>query len=58
MSTSLPFFRYHPDPVANESIRESAETCARCNPQHGVDLHSDLLHRPRRQREILPLVHR
>ncbi|MFE7531984.1 CbrC family protein [Kitasatospora sp. NPDC057542] len=30
MSANLPYFRYHPDPVASGSIRESAETCACC----------------------------
>lgn len=30
MSVGLPSFRYHPDPVASGSIRESAETCACC----------------------------
>ncbi|RLU79740.1 hypothetical protein CTZ27_36545 [Streptomyces griseocarneus] len=30
MSATLPFFRYHPDPVTSGSIRESTETCARC----------------------------
>ncbi|MFE2165465.1 CbrC family protein [Streptomyces sp. NPDC059447] len=35
MSTDLPHFRYHPDPVATESIRESAETCACCNRNTG-----------------------
>ncbi|MEU6091780.1 CbrC family protein [Streptomyces sp. NPDC047085] len=31
MSVGLPFFRYHPDPIASGSIRASGETCARCN---------------------------
>lgn len=35
MSTNLPYFRYHPDPVASESIRESDETCACCNRNTG-----------------------
>ncbi|POX50897.1 hypothetical protein C3488_13070 [Streptomyces sp. Ru72] len=35
MSTSLPFFRYHPDPVASGSIRASAETCACCGRDTG-----------------------
>lgn len=26
----LPFFRYHPDPIATGSIRAAAETCACC----------------------------
>ncbi|WP_180687579.1 CbrC family protein [Streptomyces gossypiisoli] len=30
MSANLPYFRYHPEPVASGSIRESAETCACC----------------------------
>nr|WSW68731.1 CbrC family protein [Streptomyces sp. NBC_00995] len=30
MSTGLPHFRCHPDPVASGSVRESAETCACC----------------------------
>ncbi|MCX4614679.1 CbrC family protein [Streptomyces mirabilis] len=31
MSSDLPAFRYHPDPLASGSIRESAETCVCCN---------------------------
>ncbi|MEU7644732.1 CbrC family protein [Streptomyces huasconensis] len=31
MSAGLPFFRYHPDPLASGSIRESAEKCACCH---------------------------
>ncbi|MFI7336394.1 CbrC family protein [Streptomyces sp. NPDC050085] len=31
MSSDLPAFRYHPDPLASGPIRESAETCACCN---------------------------
>ncbi|MFD7677041.1 CbrC family protein [Streptomyces sp. NPDC060187] len=31
MSTNLPHFRYHPDPVASGSVHENAETCACCN---------------------------
>ena len=35
VSTNLPHFRYHPDPVASGSVRESAETCACCNRSTG-----------------------
>ncbi|MET9725469.1 CbrC family protein [Streptomyces zaomyceticus] len=35
MSASLPFFRYHPDPVASGSIREAAEICACCQRDRG-----------------------
>jgi uncharacterized protein CbrC (UPF0167 family) len=35
MSVGLPFFRYHPDPVASGSIREAAETCACCERNRG-----------------------
>ncbi len=35
MSTDLPDFRYHPDPVASGSVRESAEACACCNRSTG-----------------------
>ena len=35
MTTDLPHFRYHPDPVASGSVRESAETCACCNRSTG-----------------------
>ncbi|MFJ8011200.1 CbrC family protein [Streptomyces sp. NPDC096339] len=31
VSTALPHFRYHPDPVASGSVRESTETCACCH---------------------------
>ncbi|MFC7266788.1 CbrC family protein [Streptomyces lutosisoli] len=31
MSSDLPAFRYHPDPLASGSIRESAETCVCCS---------------------------
>ncbi|MEW2085759.1 CbrC family protein [Streptomyces sp. NPDC005283] len=31
MSTDMPAFRYHPDPLASGSIRESTETCVCCN---------------------------
>ena len=31
VSSKLPAFRYHPDPLASGSIRESTETCACCN---------------------------
>ncbi|MCS0605693.1 CbrC family protein [Streptomyces sp. LP11] len=31
MSSDLPAFRYHPDPLASGAIRESAETCVCCN---------------------------
>ncbi|WP_030613282.1 CbrC family protein [Streptomyces sclerotialus] len=30
MSADLPTFRYHPDPLASGSIRESTETCVCC----------------------------
>ncbi|MFF9757620.1 CbrC family protein [Streptomyces sp. NPDC014344] len=30
MSAGLPFFRYHPDPLASGSIRAAADTCACC----------------------------
>ncbi|MFE1560028.1 CbrC family protein [Streptomyces sp. NPDC058734] len=35
MTTDLPGFRYHPDPVATGSVRKSAETCACCNRNTG-----------------------
>ncbi|CAM5230206.1 UPF0167 protein [Streptomyces spiroverticillatus] len=35
MSTGLPHFRHHPDPVASGSVRESAETCVCCNRSTG-----------------------
>ncbi|UQI49667.1 CbrC family protein (plasmid) [Streptomyces sp. HU2014] len=35
MSVSLPFFRYHPDPLTTGSIRASAEACACCNRSTG-----------------------
>lgn len=35
MSDSLPFFRYHPDPVATGSIKRAAETCACCGRDRG-----------------------
>lgn len=35
MSANLPFFRYHPDPVASGSISESGETCACCERSTG-----------------------
>lgn len=35
MSADLPFFRYHPDPVASGSIRVSAESCACCERNTG-----------------------
>ncbi|WP_406733534.1 CbrC family protein [Streptomyces sp. NBC_01794] len=35
MSASLPFFRYHPDPLASGSIRASTEVCACCNRSTG-----------------------
>ncbi|SNX88584.1 hypothetical protein SAMN06272735_9048 [Streptomyces sp. TLI_55] len=35
MSGSLPFFRYHPDPLASGSIRAAAETCACCKRNRG-----------------------
>ncbi|MGW8685485.1 CbrC family protein [Streptomyces sp. NPDC055817] len=57
MSADLPAFRYHPDPLASGSIRESTEACACCKPQHGVDLYRNLLHHPRGQRTPVPLVH-
>jgi len=31
VSPELPVFRYHPDPIASGSLRESTETCACCN---------------------------
>ncbi|MFF5494196.1 CbrC family protein [Streptomyces aquilus] len=31
MNPDLPVFRYHPDPIASGSVRESAETCACCH---------------------------
>lgn len=31
VSSDLPAFRYHPDPLASGSFRESAESCACCN---------------------------
>ncbi|MEU8541762.1 CbrC family protein [Streptomyces sp. NPDC048717] len=34
-STEPPFFRYHPDPVATGSIRESTEECACCHRRTG-----------------------
>ncbi|MDG4859638.1 CbrC family protein [Streptomyces sp. T-3] len=35
MSSTLPFFRYHPDPVATESIAASSEVCVRCGQARG-----------------------
>ncbi|OWA10089.1 hypothetical protein B9W62_12420 [Streptomyces sp. CS113] len=35
MSTGLPFFRYHPDPIASGSICAAAERCARCRRDRG-----------------------
>ncbi|GAB3949320.1 CbrC family protein [Streptomyces sparsus] len=35
MSADLPAFRYHPDPLASGSIRQSAETCVCCNRDTG-----------------------
>ncbi|MEU5522663.1 CbrC family protein [Streptomyces sp. NPDC047860] len=35
MSADLPFFRYHPDPLATGSIRAAAETCACCKRARG-----------------------
>ncbi|MFJ3633187.1 CbrC family protein [Streptomyces sp. NPDC090112] len=35
MSAALPFFRYHPDPVASGSIRRAAEPCACCRRDRG-----------------------
>ncbi|MFD4511090.1 CbrC family protein [Streptomyces sp. NPDC058457] len=35
MSADLPFFRYHPDPLASGSIRAAADTCACCNRSTG-----------------------
>ncbi|MFI1791029.1 CbrC family protein [Streptomyces olivaceoviridis] len=35
MSASLPFFRYHPDPLASGSIRAASETCACCKGNRG-----------------------
>ncbi|RLV04556.1 hypothetical protein CTZ27_11615 [Streptomyces griseocarneus] len=35
VSADLPSFRYHPDPVASGSIRESTETCACCERSAG-----------------------
>ncbi|MFC8097132.1 CbrC family protein [Streptomyces sp. NPDC057363] len=35
MSTDLPFFRYHPEPLASGSIRASAESCACCGRSTG-----------------------
>ncbi|MEV0241999.1 CbrC family protein [Streptomyces sp. NPDC050674] len=34
-SAGLPFFRYHPDPLASGSIRAAAETCACCERDRG-----------------------
>ncbi|MFJ8908585.1 CbrC family protein [Streptomyces sp. NPDC102351] len=31
----LPFFRYHPDPVATGAVREGSEECARCHRRTG-----------------------
>ncbi|MFB7652544.1 MULTISPECIES: CbrC family protein [unclassified Streptomyces] len=35
MSAALPFFRYHPDPVASGAIRAAAEPCACCERSRG-----------------------
>ncbi|MEU8874093.1 CbrC family protein [Streptomyces javensis] len=35
MSVGLPFFRYHPDPVASGSIRRADERCACCERSTG-----------------------
>ncbi|MEU8952751.1 CbrC family protein [Streptomyces sp. NPDC048518] len=35
MSSVLPDFRYHPDPVASGSIRQSGETCECCHRARG-----------------------
>ncbi|AQS66886.1 CbrC family protein [Streptomyces pactum] len=35
MSAALPFFRYHPDPLASGSICAAAETCACCRRDRG-----------------------
>ncbi|MEU4038991.1 CbrC family protein [Streptomyces collinus] len=35
MSAGLPFFRYHPDPLASGSIQAASETCACCKRNAG-----------------------
>ncbi|WP_371749783.1 CbrC family protein [Streptomyces sp. NBC_01283] len=35
MSVGLPFFRYHPDPLASGSIRASADKCVCCDRSTG-----------------------
>ncbi|MFF8934615.1 CbrC family protein [Streptomyces paradoxus] len=35
MSAGVPFFRYHPDPLASGSIRAAADTCACCKRNTG-----------------------
>ncbi|MGW1591375.1 CbrC family protein [Streptomyces sp. NPDC002386] len=35
MSRPLPFFRYHPDPVATGSLRQSHESCVCCDRSTG-----------------------
>ncbi|GAB3949783.1 CbrC family protein [Streptomyces sparsus] len=35
MSADLPFFRYHPDPLATGAIRAAAEACACCELSRG-----------------------
>ncbi|MET7543025.1 CbrC family protein [Streptomyces sp. NPDC005349] len=35
MSSTLPFFRYHPDPVTTGAITASSEVCVRCGQAKG-----------------------
>ncbi|MFJ6686888.1 CbrC family protein [Streptomyces werraensis] len=58
MSADLPFFRYHPDPLASGFIRASTETCACCKANRGWIYTATLLHCPGRQRTVPSLVHR
>ena len=35
MSAALPYFRYHPDPIATGAVRPAAEPCACCGHDRG-----------------------
>ncbi|WP_326647355.1 CbrC family protein [Streptomyces sp. NBC_01750] len=58
MSASLPFFRYHPDPLASGSIRASTEVCACCNRSTGWIYTATFYTAQATNGTLLPLAHR
>jgi uncharacterized protein CbrC (UPF0167 family) len=54
MSETLPFFKYHPNPLQTESIKVSDETCLCCDQKRGYLYNSSLYTRQKIDGSVCP----